>query len=248
MEKEIHPQVKKLYELPQYEQRSPEWFAQRKDKLTSSDVDTVLENSKYQKPIDVLFKKCGLAIPFTGNKATRHGQKYEDEAIELYCKLHDKETLSFGLLPHPTISWLGGSPDDITTDGIVVEVKCPLYRKIVMGEIPEHYIAQIKMNMEIANLDKAVFIEYKPSVITGGDIELNVVHFDREPDWFNNIFPKLENFWNDVLHYREHGIESHKHYDKMYEKIRKKTVLDLSDKKVVNKFICESDIESDTEN
>ena len=29
-EEEIHPQVKKLLALPQYEQRSPEWFAQEK--------------------------------------------------------------------------------------------------------------------------------------------------------------------------------------------------------------------------
>ena len=111
---DIHPRVRELLEIPQFEQRSDEWFAQRKTRLTSSDVDTVLGQNKYAKSDEVLFKKCGVAKPFTGNEATRHGQKYEDEAIEIYCKLYNKQTKSFGLLPHPTISWLGGSPDDIT--------------------------------------------------------------------------------------------------------------------------------------
>lgn len=247
----IHPQVKKLLEIPQYEQRSPEWFAQRKDKLTSSDVDTVLGTNKYQKPIDVLFKKCGMAPDFNGNEATRHGQKYEDEAIELYCKLYNKKSLSFGLLPHPTISWLGGSPDDITEDGIVIEVKCPLYRKIEMGKIPEHYISQVKMNMEICGLDKAVFIEYAPSSLTGGDVILNVVHFDRDPEWLPSILPTLEHFWNEVLYYRQHGIEKHEKYQVMKEKIRKKNEIDLPPvvrKKSRHIVDTDSDSESDSEN
>jgi putative phage-type endonuclease len=209
----MNPQVQKLLNLPQYEQRSPEWFEQRKNKLTSSDVDTVLGNNKYAKPLEVLFKKCGISKPFTGNEATRHGQKYEDEAIKHYCELYNKKTHSFGLLPHPEIEWLGGSPDDITEDGIVIEVKCPLRRKIVMGEIPKHYIGQIKMNMEICNLDKAVFIEYRPKHMNeNNEILLNVVELDRDPEWFKSVFPILESFWNEVLHYRTVGIENHKDY------------------------------------
>lgn len=229
-EDDIHPQVKKLLEIPQYEQRSEEWFAQRRDKLTSSDVDTVLGYNKYSKPNDVLFKKCGVAKPFEGNDATRHGQKYEDEAIEHYCKLHNKKTKSFGLLPHPTIDWLGGSPDDITYDGIVIEVKCPLYRKIVPGTIPKHYLAQVKMNMEICDLDKAVFIEYRPAHMTSDKkMILNIVHVDRDKKWFEEVFPELETFWNDVLHYRENGIENHPDYHFYYEQAKPKNVVIISD-------------------
>ena len=113
-----------------------------------------LGNNKYSSYDEVLFKKCGIRKPFVGNEATRHGQKYEDEAIELYCKKYNKKTFNFGLLPHPKIDFLAGSPDDITYDGIVIEVKCPLRRKIVLGEIPIHYQAQIRMNMEICSLKK----------------------------------------------------------------------------------------------
>lgn len=208
----MHPQVQKLLDLPQPEQRSEQWFEARKTRLTSSDVDTVLGQNKYAKPVDVLFKKCGLGKPFTGNVATRYGQKYEDEAIAKYCELHNKKTHSFGLLPHPTISWLGGSPDDITEDGIVIEVKCPLYRKIEMGKCPPHYEAQVRMNMEICDLDRAAFIEYVPAS-EKSPMVLNVVEFTRDPEWFPRVFPQLESFWNEVLHYRKVGIDKHELYN-----------------------------------
>lgn len=232
MEEPICPQVQYLMSLPKHEQRSPEWFEERKNKLTSSDVDSVLGTNKYSNSDEVLFKKCGIAVPFVGNEATRHGQKYEDEAIEHYCKLYNKRNYSFGLIPHPTISWLGGSPDDITHDGIVIEVKCPLRRKIKMGEIPAHYINQIRMNMEICNLDRGVFIEYRPSFMNKDNQPiLNIVHIERDPEWFPSIYPVLELFWKRVEHYRKEGIESHPDYIYHQQRCRPKNIIDCSDTK-----------------
>lgn len=242
---EIHPRVLELLDIPQYEQRSVEWFDQRKNKLTSSDVDSVLGRSKYNTREDVLFKKCGISPPFIGNDATLHGQKYEDEAIDLYCKQYNKKTFSFGLLPHPTIEFLAGSPDDITYDGIVIEVKCPLRRKIVNGEIPVHYEAQVRMNMEICDLNDAVFIEYKPSCLTGGDIEFNVVELKRDRSWFTNIYQNLVDFWDDVQYYRNKGIDTHPRYSyhlkKSQPKLHKKTTQNI-------KCLCNSsDFEDSSE-
>ena len=223
----LHEQVKSLLKLPQHEQRSEEWFAARKTRLTSSDIDTVLGQNRYSKPVDVLFKKCNLGKPFTGNVFTRHGQKYEDEAIEHYCEKYNKRVYAFGLLPHPTIEWIGGSPDDITHDGIVIEVKCPYSRKIVMGEIPKQYVAQVKMNMEIANLDHAVFIEYKPATETE-DIVFNVVHVERDSTWLPSVIDSLHTFWNEVLHYRNIGIDKHSLYEYYKSLNTKKKCIDMS--------------------
>lgn len=224
----IHPQVAKLLQIPQYEQRTKEWFEQRNRALTSSDVDTVLGHNKYSEPIDVLFKKCGVSPEFTGNEATKHGQKYEDEAIQLYCSLYGKKNFTFGLLPHPTISWLAGSPDGITSDGIVIEVKCPLYRKPEMGKVPKHYIGQVKMNMEICDLPEAVFIEYIPAHLNDGEYILNVVNLKRDPDWFASVYNELESFWSEVLYYRRVGIDKHPEYSWISAKCKPKKGMDLS--------------------
>ena len=216
----VHHRVIELLEIPQWEQRSPEWFEQRRNKITASDIDAILGRSKYNKPDDILFKKCGVVPPFKGSDATRHGQKYEDEAIEHYCKIHNKRVFDFGLLPHTQVKCIAGSPDGITWDGIVIEVKCPMTREIVMGEIPSHYLSQILINMEIANLEKGVFIEYVPEGFKGPDqkMQLNIVHINRDRLWFQQAKPKIVDFWNQVQKYRGEGIETHKKYKKYYER------------------------------
>ena len=142
MEENIHERVKELLKIPQYEQRTPEWYKQRENAITASDIPTVLGENNYKSPTSLLIDKCnGNPKPFVGNEATKWGNHYEDIAIEKYSELYNKEVLSFGLLLHRDYTWLGGSPDGITKDGILLEVKCPIKRKIVMGEVPHHYLS-----------------------------------------------------------------------------------------------------------
>jgi len=203
--------VEELLKIPQYEQRSKEWFDQRREALTASDVPTVLGDNKYKSEWQLLLDKCGQGKPFTGNEATLWGQHYEDVAIEKYSEIKNKKVLSFGLLIHKEHQWLGGSPDGITTDGILLEVKCPLTRKIVQGEVPEHYIAQVLLNLEICNLDLAHFIEFVPGK-SDNDYIINIVEIPRNREWFERSLPILKSFWDSVKLYREIGIEKHPKY------------------------------------
>lgn len=233
-----------LMEIPQHEQRSPEWFEQRKDRLTSSDAATGLGINPYQKPVELLFKKCGHGKPFTGNVATLHGQKYEDEAIDMYCKAFGKRNHDFGLInfdsverpddhhsntnyPHG-IPWMAGSTDGVAEDLlgledlILLEVKCPFRRKIIQGKIPDYYYPQVQLNMAILNLEKADFIEYRPAS-EHTEMELNVVRIHRSREWFDENVKTLENFWNGVLEWRLKDIMEHPLYEK-YHKPKKRRI------------------------
>lgn len=224
--------IDKLLKIPQHEQRSLEWFKQRENKLTSSDAGTVLNLNPYQKPYEVLFKKCNYdPKPFIGNTATLHGQKYEDEAIEKYCKLTGNKNFDFGLLCYKDThengdySWLAGSPDGIslTKDNraILLEVKCPYKRIIKFGEVPKQYYPQIQLNMFICKLEIADFIEYKPPTT------MNIVRVYIDYDWLYKNLKILDDFWKEVEYYREIGIDKHEKF------IKKKKVLDLNDKEDV---------------
>lgn len=241
--------IKDLMKIPQHEQRSQEWFDQRKGRLTASNVDAVLGRSKYQCRTEVLFKKCGLSKPFTGNKFCDHGVKYENEAIENYCRIYNKKLIEFGLLDHPDIDFLAGSFDGIVftngdpdTPPQVIEVKCPYSRKIKYGEIPDHYLSQLLVNMEISRCD-GIFIEYIPPGFSpqgGGGMKLNVIHLKREPKWLPSVLPTLREFWNEVLHYREEGIDKHDEHSKYLRKSRPKKILDFTSnepKKIESMFI-----------
>lgn len=229
-----------IKELIQHEQRSDKWFSQREQHLTSSDAATALGINPYKKPIELLFEKCGFGKTFTGNESTLHGQKYETEAIEKYSMLMGKRNHEFGMISYkdinpirkhlhlinPDYHFLGGSPDGIAEDTsnieplVMLEVKCPMRRKIKHGQIPEYYYPQVQLNMFILNLDIADFIEYIPAY-SGKTVEMNIVRVHRCEEWFNKNFPILDSFWKSVLYWKEKGIENHPEYDKYYKKVCK---------------------------
>lgn len=253
-----------LKSIPQYEQRSPEWFLQREGKLTSSDAATALGINPYQKPVELLFKKCGAGKPFEGNVATLYGQKYEDEAIEQYCKAMGKVNHDFGLIGYDEVPrdhvmeypdgiyWMAGSTDGIAEDIrnledlIVLEVKCPYRRKIIYGKCPDYYYPQVQLNMAILNINKADFIEYKPPS-NNNHMELNIVRIHRDPDWFRTNVPIMEAFWKDVEYWRTQDITTHPEYSKYHKKTIDLKNEDEEDDNIVSRKSMFLDSDSDSE-
>jgi putative phage-type endonuclease len=202
----MHEVVKHLLELEYAPQRSEEWLKLRGKMLTASDAATAIGENPYEKPEDLILKKCGYN-KFNGNFATIHGNKYEDEARDIYCLKHNEVVHEIGLYPHPEYDFLGGSPDGITESGKLVEIKCPLSREI-KPEVPGHYMPQLQLLMEILNLEECDFIQYKPEEINWPKpSEFVVVNVKRDREWFKEKLPIFRNFWEKVLYHRENGIE-----------------------------------------
>jgi len=88
----------------------------------------VLQATIYKSPFKdrykLLMEKSGQwARESGGNIATEHGVRFEDEALEKYMERTGEKALLFGLIPHPTIDWIGASPDAVTHSGRMVEIK-----------------------------------------------------------------------------------------------------------------------------
>lgn len=204
----MHPTVKKLLEREYAPQKSEEWLALRGNMLTASDVASAISKNKYETPHGLLLKKCGKGEKFMGNEATRHGELYEDEARILYEQRHGEVVHEIGLCPHPKYLWLGGSPDGVSESGKLVEIKCPPMRQIIPGEVPEHYMPQLQLCMEILDLEEADFIQYKPALTNWPrPEEFDVVNVKRDRGWFEKYLPIMEEFWQKVLYHREYGID-----------------------------------------
>lgn len=196
----MHPVVQKLIERQYANQKSDEWLALRGTMLTASDVATALGENPYEKPSSLILKKCGVPSEFKGNEATRHGEKYESVARDLYCENTGEVAHDLGLVQHSVIPWLGGSADGVTESGKLLEIKCPMSRKI-KNEVPKYYLAQLQILMEVLNLEECDFIQYRPE-----PFEYVVVNIKRDRSWFAERLPKLQAFWDEVLHKREHGL------------------------------------------
>jgi len=149
--------IKKLDQAPQFEQRSPEWFAMRETMITASDMATAIEENPYQRPFDLIKKKCHIT-GYQPNKYTEWGVKYEPVADLVYEYKFKKKIKEYGLLKHDTISMIGASPDGITPDGIMVEIKCPFCR-IITGIVPHYYWIQIQIQLEVCDLEWCHFEE-----------------------------------------------------------------------------------------
>jgi putative phage-type endonuclease len=153
----LKKQVKKLKNIYQPEQKSKEWYEMRQTMLSASDWGTILGENHHQKPNQVLLKKCG-EDKFFMNEAMEWGNKYEDVAVLVYEYRNKLKVLEFGCLRHPYIYYLGASPDGITEDGIMLEIKCPTSRKID-GIPPSHYWCQVQGQLEVCDLDRCDFLE-----------------------------------------------------------------------------------------
>ena len=187
--------VKKLIEANYADQRSDEWLALRKTMLTASDVATALGLNPYEKPERLIYKKCG-ALGFRGNAATLHGQQYEPIARDMYIERTGEIVHEIGLVVHPKYPWIGGSPDGITESGKLIEIKCPMSRKID-GTVPKHYMPQIQVLLDILDMDVCDFVQLNAQ--TG---EFSMTRVDRDRAWFEWALPELSAFWNRVVERR----------------------------------------------
>lgn len=121
---QMHPAVKALLLRENTAQRTAEWYKLRKGMLTASDVATALGQNPYKSRAVLLRDKCCPDDRTSGDStATRWGNQYEDEAIALYSERTGRRVLAFGLFQSLEYPWLGGSPDGVTTDGLLIEIK-----------------------------------------------------------------------------------------------------------------------------
>jgi len=93
--------------------------------------------------------------------------------------------------------------------------------RAIDGSVPEHYMPQLQLCMDILDLEEADFIQYKPAETNWPKPEeFYVTNVKRDREWFATYLPIMEDFWQKVLYHREYGID-----DPPPKKTRKKKEL-----------------------
>tara|TARA_Y100001958_G_scaffold156007_1_gene147753 strand:- start:110 stop:1264 length:1155 start_codon:yes stop_codon:yes gene_type:complete len=163
--KKIVDDLMKL-ELP--EQRTNEWFIQRKKVLTASSLAAACDKDHFKKKEELIYEKISTEEkPFVSNPITEWGVKYEEIATKFYESLNNLKVLEFGMIPHPDFTIFGASPDGICSNdsppefiGRMLEIKCPPKRKFTKT-VPEHYKMQVLGQLECCNLEECDFLQVK---------------------------------------------------------------------------------------
>jgi putative phage-type endonuclease len=172
----IEEQFITLYDTPQPEQRTKEWFDYRYNRITASDTATAIDCNPYESVESFVCKKCDPNFPFLDNDFVFHGKKYEQIATSLYEHLYNSKVTEFGCVPSDKHKMLGASPDGISSKstldykfnpklGYMLEIKCPFVRPItnkgaIAGDIcPYYYYCQVQQQLECCDLEFCDFIQ-----------------------------------------------------------------------------------------
>jgi hypothetical protein len=232
-EQALDPRVLRVWNLPQYEQRTPEWYEARKRCISASSIASALmqteEACRYyiehfnlqdsfvinpkkhcsykESQLDLIMDKCGYGPGFKGNEFTLWGQKYEPVVSNIYSQMYQVDMLEFGLIFHPTVGFLAASPDGISTQGRMLEIKCPPCRD-VKPYPPIYYFQQILMQLECTGLEECDyfdchFVEYKDEEGWEEDARL---WLQMNPDATHHIYGIILSY-NEVVD----GVETKKH-------------------------------------
>jgi len=231
---ELNEHFKKLYFLPQPEQRSKEWFDFRYSMITASDIATALGENPYEPPDGLIIKKCDPDFPFQDNKYCHHGKKYEPTATMIYEHIYNTKITEFGCLKHPKCEFLGASPDGIASKssldnkfcpmlGRMLEIKCPLTREIktkglIDGDVcPHYYYCQVQIQEECCELEDCDFWQVR------------LEEYETRDEYLKDVNPKSKN-----------TVGNNSKKIKIDSRLKKGCILQFFPKKKINEF-CEWD-------
>ena len=145
------------------EQRSAEWFESRMNSIGASELATVFNKNPFCSKKKFILKKCGYIDPNANKNISihcLHGVKFEEVIQKLYAKRNNTILKEYGSIPHPKYSFIRASPDGITKEGVMVEIKAPFQREI-LGLPPIYYWFQMQQQLEVCDLNRCDFLECK---------------------------------------------------------------------------------------
>ena len=184
------------------EQRSAEWFAARRGRVTGSMVGAILgldPNCTREEAMRRMVRSYqGLPSEFKGNIATQWGVTHEDEAREAFEREFKVSVDPATFVVHPSIPYLGASPDGYVECQSLFECKCPFGirndENPVFKTVEEqpHYYAQMQIQMFVTGRQWCFFYQWTPK-----DSHTNRVAFSNP--WIDENLPKLEAFYQEFL-------------------------------------------------
>lgn len=152
----------------QNDQRTAAWHTKRGQMLTASEIYKGLPDATPSQRYELILSKL---VPREyqqgpGIRALVWGTQFEPIAKDIYCELqHNISIVDTTCVPHPTVPFLGASPDGIILSederhGKLVEFKCPISRAFTEHTpVPHAYFHQMQLQMECTGLDECEYVE-----------------------------------------------------------------------------------------
>ena len=190
------------------EQGTDEWKIARLGYVSASNLDAVMARGKSGEAITRKKYKVRLAAErLTGeitesysNSAMEWGVVNEEKAAMAYEVSKDTLLDRTGFWKHPTIPWLGCSPDRLVGSDGLVEIKCPDSSTHVdywlAKQIPTEYVKQVQGQIWVMDREWCDFVSYDPRMPEKN--RLLVVRAYRDETLIKQMQEEVEKFLNEV--------------------------------------------------
>jgi putative phage-type endonuclease len=219
--------IQYLDSIPNVEQRSPQWYIDRKDKISASSIYKVLGTESSKK--ELILEKIGVECPFISGDAIVHGTISEIISQSLYETRNNIIIKEYGCIPHKDYSFIGASPDGVVYNiigfdmyninyddlhpndipshlsinsialfGNLLEIKNP-YSRTINNDIKKEYKKQITAQQEVCGLYRCDFLENKYN------------YYNSQEDFLNDKFDYDNNKLN-LLSIKEQDKYIKNHY------------------------------------
>ena len=176
-----------------FEQRTDEWYAIRRGKMTASNAETIIANGKgletYIYNLMAEYYSSAEKENYI-NTDMQRGIDLEPEAkieFQFYTGLDIKEVGCVELN-----EYILASPDGLIGDDGLIEIKCPndsIYFKLLLSNnIKPEYIAQMQMQMYVTDRQYCYFVSYNPNF----EKSLYIKKINRDEEMIDKLKKGLE--------------------------------------------------------
>lgn len=199
----LSPGVQWILDQPDVQQGTEKWLHVRKFGITASTAAHAVQVgfAPYRTKLffaqsdKAILEKTGFIERFFGNACTAHGHKWEPVALDHAAKSNECEAFQVGLLVHPSLRWLGASPDGVLANGMLIEIKVPFKRQVKAGNpVPLYYWIQMQIQMEVCNADSCLYYEFRPPSARIKEVRTNEMIVFRDKEWFAAALPLLQEY------------------------------------------------------
>lgn len=189
-------------------QGTPEWLAARAGHVTASRFKDVLAKGKSGEAITrrnyrfqlVTERLTGLPCETYKNGAMEWGTAHEPDARQAYEAKTAAIVEEVGLILHPSIAWVGASPDGLIEDDGGMEIKCPaqsaVHVETITSGVPSEHRAQIQGAMWVTGRKWWDYASFDPRMPE--NLQLYVERVQRDEGYIKALEEEVIKFLAEV--------------------------------------------------
>ena len=182
----------RIFEFVKAAQRSPEWFALRKDGITATDAVVIAGLSPYKTRYELWAQKSGLIDEQPAGEAAQRGILLEQAVADWYTlETGRKLKRSNGIVRRVDIPWAMASLDrTVVGEAGLVEVKTSTSQRWQLYPVPPEYVAQVQWQMFVTG---APWVDV---VALLGGLKFRLERVEADPAYQDELHAKAVIFRN----------------------------------------------------